>query len=189
MNTKISYMYRDADNYKTWNEEVLKGEISAQQLMTIVDCLEDKMYFIPSQVGLPEVRFDDVTEADHCWFELCPEQDFSTTAHEPTIDMTVDKLVERFQAAKGRWDDESLLGIAAERPDEEMEADEDGDGEYIIAVEAVIQHSGKRVTGILPARIVGVSGEDAMHEKVDSLVREGYQVDGIHVFFAKDEIK
>lgn len=124
MNTKISYMYRDADNYKTWNEEVLKGEISAQQLMTIIDCLEDKMYFIPSQVGLPEVRFDDVTEADHCWFELCPEQDFSTTAHEPTIDMTVDKLVERFQAAKGRWDDESLLGIAAERPDEEMEADD-----------------------------------------------------------------
>lgn len=189
MNTKISYMYRDADNYKTWNEEVLKGEISAQQLMTIVDCLEDKMYFIPSQVGLPEVRFDDVTEADHCWFELCPEQDFSSTEHAPTIDMTVDELVKRFQAARGRWNDESFLGIAAEVTDEETETDEDDDGKYIIAVEAVIQHSGKRVTGILPAKIVGVSGEDAMHEKVDSLVREGYQVDGIHVFFAKDEIK
>lgn len=189
MNTKISYMYRDADNYKTWSEEILKGEISVQQLMTIVDCLDDKMYFIPSQVGLPEVRFDNVTEADHCWFELYPKQDFNRTVQEPTIDMTVDELVKRFQAAKGRWDDESFPAIATEVADKRKEDDEDDNSEYIIAVAAVVQHSGKCITGILPPKIVGVLGEDAMHEEVNSLIKEGYKEDSIHVFLSKDEIK
>ena len=135
MNTRMSYMYRDADNYKTHHDEVLSGEITQQQLMTIVDCLDDKTYFIPHQLGLPEIRFDQVTESDHCWFELCPEQDFSSTNDEPTIDITVDELVERFQKAKGHWDEETFSNYAAA-----MLGEEEDDGQYIIAVETVIQY-------------------------------------------------
>lgn len=184
MNTRICYMYRDADNYKTHHDEVLSGEITQQQLMAIVDCLDEKTYFIPHQVGLPEVRFDQVTESDHCWFELCPEQDFSSTNDEPTIDITVDELVERFQKAKGHWDEETFSNYAAA-----MLGEEEDDGQYIIAVEAVIQYSGERMMGMLPARVIGIFGEDAMQEKVSDLIKEGYKGDGIHVFFAKDEIK
>lgn len=127
MNTRMSYMYRDADNYKTHHNEVLSGEITQQQLMTIADCLDDKTYFIPHQLGLPEMRFDQVTESDHCWFELYPEQDFSSTNGEPTIDMTVDELVERFQKAKGHWDEETFSNYAAA-----MLSEEEDDCPYIM---------------------------------------------------------
>lgn len=132
---------------------------------------------------MPEVRFDQVIESDHCWFELYPEQDFSSTNDEPTIDMTVDELVERFQKAKGHWNEETFSNYAAA-----MLGEED-DGQCIIAVEAVIQYSGERMTGMLPARVVGVFGEDAMQEKVSDLIKKGYKEEGIHIFFAKDEIK
>lgn len=170
MNTRINYMYRDEYNFKMHHEEVLNGEITQQQLMTIVDCLYERAYFIPHQVGLPEFGPDDTAEGDNRWFELHPEQDFSTTNSEPTIDMTVDELVERFRMAKDHWEEED-------------------DGEYFIAVEPVILYSGKTIVGMLSAKIVSVYGEDAMQQKVSSLIKEGYKEDGIHVFFAKDEIK
>ncbi|MBP3585213.1 MAG: hypothetical protein J6J59_05960 [Peptococcaceae bacterium] len=70
LNTKIEYLYRDASNYKIYNECVVKGILTAEQREEIVDCLSEGEYFIPSQVGLPEKRFDDWTEDDHPWFEL-----------------------------------------------------------------------------------------------------------------------
>lgn len=30
-NTKLLYLYTDADNYKQWNEAVLEGEITEEQ--------------------------------------------------------------------------------------------------------------------------------------------------------------
>ena len=105
-------MYRDADNYKRFHSEVLRGEISAQQLSIIMDCLNDGEYFVPHQIGLPEIRFNQITESDHCWFELNPEQDFSSTNEDPTIDITVDQMVERFIMAKGRWDEATFSNYA-----------------------------------------------------------------------------
>ena len=87
-------------------------------------------------------------------------QDFSSTNDEPTIDMTVDELVERFQKVKGHWDEESFSNYAAAVLGQV--ADEEDDGQYIIAVEAIIQYSGERMTGMLPARVIGIFGEDAM---------------------------
>lgn len=113
MNTKISYMYRDADNYKTFRDEVLSGEITQKQKDEITECLHDEEFFIPHQVGLPEVRFEQVTESDHAWFEFHPEEDVTLTNQDPTIDMTVDELVEKFQAAKGNWDEETFSDYAS----------------------------------------------------------------------------
>ena len=58
MNTKISYLYRDVDNYKRYNECIVAGTLSANQICTILDCCDMGEYFIPGQVGLPERRFD-----------------------------------------------------------------------------------------------------------------------------------
>ena len=113
MNTKISYMYRDADNYKIYHSEVLSGEISQQQIEEITACLNDGEYFIPHQVGLAEKRFDTITESDHPWFELHPECDFSHTHENPTIDLSVCKLVDRFKKAKGHWDETAFANYAS----------------------------------------------------------------------------
>lgn len=103
MNTRISYLYRDTDNYKVYNECVVKGDITGEQKKTILSCLEDEENFIPHKVGLPERRFDKYDpEVDHPWFEL-QEGGFEPTDCEPTIEMDTDTLVEQFKRWKGKW--------------------------------------------------------------------------------------
>lgn len=110
-NTKILYLYRDADNYKMMNECVIEGLLSKEQLHTILDCLENGEYFIPSQVCLPEKRFGEITESDHCWFEL-NAYSFLTTPDAPTVKLNVETLVQMFCDRKNRWDD--TVSLAAE---------------------------------------------------------------------------
>ena len=47
MNTKISYLYRDADNYKMHNKCVIAGTLTTEQTRTIKDSCEMGEYFIP----------------------------------------------------------------------------------------------------------------------------------------------
>lgn len=109
MNTKIEYLYRDADNYKMWNEAVVEGEITPEQIEQIMDCLEDGEHFIPNQVGLEEMRFSNVDpQSDHCWFELYPDG-FSQTDKKPDSGMDVETLISNFLAAKGKWDESASL--------------------------------------------------------------------------------
>lgn len=104
MNTKISYLYCDASNYKKDNTAVIEGELSPEQQKKILSCLDEELFFIPELVGLPEERFDAWTEDDHDWFELCDE-DFSLTNDEPSVDITAEELVKRFEAASALdWD-------------------------------------------------------------------------------------
>ena len=104
MNTKIEYLYRDASNYKVWNECVIRGEISEEQIETIIGCLNCGEYFIPEQVGLPATRFGSATEDDHCWMELDADG-FSSTDKNPTENLDVEQLVQKFQEVDGCWDD------------------------------------------------------------------------------------
>ena len=107
MNTKISYLYRDADNYKKVNECVIAGALTAEQICVIKDCCDMGEYFIPSQVGLPERRFDRYDPAvDHCWFEL-DEDSFSETIEPPTVALTAAELVNRFEECRNNWQDET----------------------------------------------------------------------------------
>ena len=107
MNTKISYLYRDADNYKMHNKCVIAGTLTTEQARTIKDSCEMGEYFIPRQVGLPERRFDRYDPAvDHCWFEL-DEDCFSETVEPPTVALTATELVNRFEGCKNNWRDES----------------------------------------------------------------------------------
>lgn len=107
MNTKISYLYRDACNYKQHNEAVVNGTFTEQDIKAVLDSLNEGIYFIPSQVGLPEKRFEETTEDDHCWFEL-DSDGFIETNEPATVDITAKELAEAFAAAKRTWDDSCI---------------------------------------------------------------------------------
>lgn len=108
MNTKINYLYRDADNYKVHNVCVVEGTLTKQQIKGIIDCCNDGEYFIPRQIGLPEKRFDSYDPAvDHCWFEI-DESCFEQTASPSNIAMTAQQLMEQFAVCKNNWDDREL---------------------------------------------------------------------------------
>ena len=114
MNTRIAYLYRDANNYKVGNTAVVAGEISEEDRQYIFEhCLDDDEWFVPHKIGLPEKTFVDLgykydAEADHPYFEL---QSIEPTDTPPTVDMTADELVERFKAYAGKnwmeWDAEA----------------------------------------------------------------------------------
>ena len=104
MNTKISYLYRDADNYKVHNECVVEGVFSEAQKSMMINSLDEGEYFIPHKVGLPEKRFDKFDpQVDHIWFEL-GENSFSETSENPSVSMSAEELVEAFCLCKDRWE-------------------------------------------------------------------------------------
>ena len=57
-NTRITYLYRDADNYKTLNEVVIQGTFTDEEIDEMMAVCDQGEYFIPRQVGLPEERFE-----------------------------------------------------------------------------------------------------------------------------------
>ena len=99
MNTEITYLYRDAGNYKVHNRVVIEGEVSVSQVEQITDALFEGELFIPSMVGLPEKRFEDFDpNLDHPWFELY-SCGITITTHAPTIPISITELVDRFEKA------------------------------------------------------------------------------------------
>lgn len=100
VNTKISYLYRDADNYKVRHKAVIAGSMSEEQEKAIEDSLDGGVYFIPSQVGLPDDRFGSVTEADHPWFEWIGVE---PTTNRPTLHVTAEELTAKFVDAANGW--------------------------------------------------------------------------------------
>lgn len=111
-NTVFSFLYRDASNYKTHNEYVLKGVLSKEEIDEIVSC-GDGDNFICEQVGLFHSfpGDGDVTEDDHAWCEFYYEDDhgFSRTDKEPTVTMTARELLDSFRKAKGNWNEATYL--------------------------------------------------------------------------------
>ncbi len=57
-NTRLTWRYRDADNYKTSRSVVLEGEPTPQTMVALRGGLSEGEWFIPSQVGLPDLRGD-----------------------------------------------------------------------------------------------------------------------------------
>lgn len=94
-NTLISYLYRDASNYKVHNTCVLRGEMTDEQNERIKSVLIDGEFFYPSQFGLPEEKFGDVTADDVDFFEW---QGFELVDAPATVDMTPEQLVEAMEA-------------------------------------------------------------------------------------------
>lgn len=110
MNTKVTYLYRDANNYKMWNQCIVKGNLSEEQKERILNSLNEGEFFIPRKVGLPEGRFDKWDSADHIWFEI-NEDSFILTEEEPTVLLSVNDLVKSFTLNKGKWENDISYSI------------------------------------------------------------------------------
>lgn len=118
-NTRIDYLYRDADNYKRNNTVIVRGEITEALKQAIMNSLFDgDGHFIPEQLDLPIKRpGDTLTSADHCFCELTAD-DFTLTDEAPTDPRTISNLATDFvQAAYDGWD---VAGYAVVVADEEV---------------------------------------------------------------------
>lgn len=97
MNTKVSYMYRDASNYKEGHSEIFTGEITPEQEQLIRDNLYDGDGFIPQQVGLEALQIRMMSfpsEDDHCWHELV---EFTLTKQTSTRGKKISEFANRFK--------------------------------------------------------------------------------------------
>ena len=93
-NTEVTFLYRDASNYKEYITVVLKGEITKEQITSVMTSLVDDMYFIPEQIGLPIRRpMGTITIDDHCFCELY-ENDFSITDEDISTNVDYEELPE-----------------------------------------------------------------------------------------------
>lgn len=115
MNTKITYSYRDASNYKTFRTVVVQGVIEWKQIKKYLDCGE---YFIPYDVSLPELQSElraFPNEDDHVWHELHMAGLEWTLAVEPTEEFHAEELLKKFKYAhKHGWKEkaaEKRLGV------------------------------------------------------------------------------
>lgn len=115
--TKISYMYRDADNYKVQNECIINGMLTEEQQNQIISCLDEGQYFIPSMVGLSERQFDTWDDqVDHPWFEL-EKTGFSQTKDSPTVACSAEELVSAFmQCNEHNWQPTSSVMLDGQKP-------------------------------------------------------------------------
>lgn len=102
MNTRINYVYRDAGNYRIYNECIVPGLMTPSQKQEIQNCCLDRSLFVPSQVGLPENRFDSWSEDDTPFFEV-GEPLFEETSEPANVNISIPNLVASFRMEKNRW--------------------------------------------------------------------------------------
>jgi len=107
MNTKLEYMYRDADNYKESETVIFSGKLTRVQIKNIFGNCEGDNTFIPQQVGLEPLyprlqRFDSKDwDVDHPWHELLS---IEPTKEEPTSEVTATEFYQKFMNVD-KWDD------------------------------------------------------------------------------------
>lgn len=107
-NTMISFLYRDGANYKTLNHVVIPGEMTQAQIGRIMACRDDGEYFIPERLGIEAerwARYD--SQLDHIWCELF-DGAIKPTDMPWTDDVELEELVRRFEAMKGRWEENPM---------------------------------------------------------------------------------
>lgn len=116
MNTKITYQYRDAANYKTVGEAILKGDLNDRQVSSLLESLEPgaDSGFIPSQLKMPHLspvlddsqeamknaidaeesrsRADYIRDFDHPYHEIL---EIEKTEAEPTVQISAQEFYEK----------------------------------------------------------------------------------------------
>lgn len=104
MNTRLSYLYRDACNYKTFNDVIVRGQLEHQHIQAH---LKDKTFFIPSEIGLPDLQEETFTVDDHIWHEIIS---LEPTNEKATIDITAAVLLSRFESASiSAWNEHDVM--------------------------------------------------------------------------------
>jgi hypothetical protein len=64
---KVTYLYRDAGNYKFWGEFFVRGNLG---LVDLKPYLFDEEYFIPEKIGLPSLVPMARNDDDHLLHEF-----------------------------------------------------------------------------------------------------------------------
>ena len=100
VNTRIGYRYRDASNYKAYDEIIVEGVVTLEQIQPF---LNEGEFFIPEQVGLRELQ-EELTsfpsEDDHVWHELDLVE---PTEEEANHEDSAEELLKKFANIK-EWD-------------------------------------------------------------------------------------
>lgn len=150
-NTIMSFLYRDAGNYKRTIKSCVAGVITKDQIDRITASLDDGKYFIPERVGLEAERWDNFDpQLDHKWCELEPCC-FWPTEFPASAGITAEELACRFEALKGRWEDTAVT-FRWERP---MPEELIGDGPQIGSHEEKPEAGHKAYVNPIPAVDVG----------------------------------
>ena len=113
MNSRVTYSYRDASNYKRFREVVLAGEITAAERATVMGALDRGEFFLPAQVGLDVLYSEWEThdaDDDHPWHELveievvpAPASHVMTASQFAAAFAGVEWDLETAQAALDEW--------------------------------------------------------------------------------------
>ncbi len=100
MNTRFEYLYRDACNYKSYNDVVVSGVLNKTDIQPY---LKDKTFFIPSEIGLPDLQEMEFSPDDHIWHEI---ESISPTNDAPTITFSAREIIEGFRkASQNGWNE------------------------------------------------------------------------------------
>jgi hypothetical protein len=104
VNTELFYVYRDACNYKFRNSVIVGGVLEPAQ----IECfLREKVFFIPSEVGLSDLQPEPSTVDDHIWHEI---EAIELTNDEPNVEMQASSLVRLFRMASAKnWNEFSVF--------------------------------------------------------------------------------
>jgi hypothetical protein len=125
-NTLLHVCYRNAHDDKNVIEVILPGASTVREITDVIaPKLEEGVFFIPCQVGLPDAHFDlrNWETADHPFHTFgCRHSSelrtvFEHTGRQPTLGLSWRELVERFAGLSG-WDtsDWPGHGTVAELP-------------------------------------------------------------------------
>jgi hypothetical protein len=96
MNIKLCYLYRDAGNYKQYNEIVFTNptRLPLEEIkQTILKNLIDGSWFIAKHWNVPDMHFKEYTwdsEIDHEWHEF---DSVEATADTPAKDISIEAFL------------------------------------------------------------------------------------------------
>lgn len=96
-NTRLGYLYRDADNYKQTRDVVFPGALTVAQAKALLAALDEDDGFVPSAVGLTDLQEQMSTdwdpESDHPYHEIAS---LALTLEPATETMPVADFLEEF---------------------------------------------------------------------------------------------
>lgn len=93
MNTKIEYLYRDKNNFKTFSYEVLAGSMTREQETEIRNFLAEEGVFIPDFYGLEG-------------YGNCEWLGYALTTQPTTIPMSVEDFINKVRNHAEEWKQE-----------------------------------------------------------------------------------
>jgi hypothetical protein len=107
MNTKLFYSFTDDDLWTRYISVVLKGELRWGEFRKL---LEKKQWFLPYQVGLPDISSNMPTKTDHNWHHL-NHNGVELTDDDPEIDLSADTFLQRLRKINKHWRDDVVIPV------------------------------------------------------------------------------